>query len=403
MTTFSETSPAAGLHTIGAVCERLRDEFPDISISKIRYLEDQGLLQPSRTRGGYRLFAEADVERLITILRLQRDEFLPLRVIREELRAPTADRAKRRAAGLRGQEEEIDMSELCERAGISSEFARQLEDFSLLAPRVEGGERLYSESDADIALACAKIARHGIDARHLRAFRTAAGRQSALLEQVVAPALRSRNLERRAAALEDLERPCGGRAGAGAAAADARPARGGRAMSELDLASLIRDVPDFPTEGIMFKDVMPLIADPVAFRETIDRLAAWAGPRAPDVILGAEARGFIFGGALAYALGCGFVTARKPGKLPWETIEARYALEYGTDALEVHVDAIEPGARVIVLDDVLATGGTARAKIELVERLGGVVVGALFVIELSFLNGRERIPGIDVHALIDYS
>jgi len=174
-------------------------------------------------------------------------------------------------------------------------------------------------------------------------------------------------------------------------------------MSELDLAGLIRDVPDFPTEGIMFKDVMPLIAAPVAFRETIDRLAAWAGPRNPDVILGAEARGFIFGGALAYALGCGFVTARKPGKLPWETVEARYELEYGTDALEVHVDAIQPGARVIVLDDVLATGGTARAKVELVERLGGVVVGALFVIELSFLNGRERIPGVDVHALIDYS
>jgi DNA-binding transcriptional MerR regulator len=205
MTIVSEPSPTADLHTIGAVCERLRDEFPDISISKIRYLEDQGLLQPSRTRGGYRLFAEVDVERLITILRLQRDEFLPLRVIREELRAPTADRARRRATGLRGQEEEIDMADLCERAGISAEFARQLEDFSLLAPRIEGGERLYRESEADIALACARIARHGIDARHLRAFRTAAGRQSALLEQVVAPALRSRNLERRASALEDLE------------------------------------------------------------------------------------------------------------------------------------------------------------------------------------------------------
>jgi len=200
-----ETSPAERLHTIGAVCERLRDEFPDISISKIRYLEDQGLLQPSRTRGGYRLFSEADVERLIMILRLQRDEFLPLRVIKEELRAPTADRAKRRAAGLRGHEEEIDMAELCERAGISAEFARQLEDFSLLAPRIEAGDRLYRESEADIALACARIARHGIDARHLRAFRTAAGRQSALLEQIVAPALRSRNAERRAAALEDLE------------------------------------------------------------------------------------------------------------------------------------------------------------------------------------------------------
>ena len=154
----------------------------------------------------------------------------------------------------------------------------------------------------------------------------------------------------------------------------------------------------------MFKDVMPLIADPVAFRETIDRLAAWAGPRAPDLILGAEARGFIFGGALAYALGCGFVTARKPGQAAvGDDRGDATTLEYGTDALEVHVDAIPPGARVIVLDDVLATGGTARAKIELVERLGGVVVGALFVIELSFLNGRERIAGTDVHALIDYS
>ena len=174
-------------------------------------------------------------------------------------------------------------------------------------------------------------------------------------------------------------------------------------MTELDLTTFIRDVPDFPSEGILFKDVMPLFADPAAFRESIDRLAAWAGPRAPDVILGAEARGFIFGGALAYALGCGFVTARKPGKLPWTTVEASYDLEYGTDALQVHVDAIEPGARVIVLDDVLATGGTARAKIDLVNQLGGQVVGALFLIELSFLHGRDRIAGTDVHALIDYS
>lgn len=174
-------------------------------------------------------------------------------------------------------------------------------------------------------------------------------------------------------------------------------------MTELDLTTLIRDVPDFPTEGILFKDVMPLLADAVAFRETIDRLAAWAGPRAPDVIMGAEARGFIFGGALAYALGCGFVPARKPGKLPWETIESRYELEYGTDALQIHADAIEPGARVIVLDDVLATGGTASAKIDLVRRLGGTVVGALFVIELSFLHGRDKLAGVDVHALIDYT
>ena len=174
-------------------------------------------------------------------------------------------------------------------------------------------------------------------------------------------------------------------------------------MTDLDLTTFIRDVPDFPSDGILFKDVMPLLADPAAFRESIDRLAAWAGPRAPDVILGAEARGFIFGGALAYALGCGFVTARKPGKLPWTTVEASYELEYGTDALQVHIDAIEPGARVIVLDDVLATGGTARAKIDLVNQLGGQVVGALFLIELSFLHGRDRIAGTDVHALIDYA
>ena len=170
----------------------------------------------------------------------------------------------------------------------------------------------------------------------------------------------------------------------------------------LDLKAKIRDVPDFPTEGIVFKDITPLVADPASFRETIDRLAAWAGERRPDIILGAEARGFIFGGALAYALGCGFVPARKPGKLPWETVQATYELEYGSDTLEMHSDAVVDGARVIVLDDVLATGGTAKAKVELVEQLGGVVVGALFLIELTFLHGRDKLAGYDVHALIEY-
>jgi adenine phosphoribosyltransferase len=171
----------------------------------------------------------------------------------------------------------------------------------------------------------------------------------------------------------------------------------------VDLASRIRDVHDFPSPGIVFKDITPLVADPTAFREAIDQLAAWAGPRTPDVILGAEARGFIFGGALAYALGCGFVPARKPGKLPWQTVEATYALEYGNDTLQVHSDAILSGQRVIVLDDVLATGGTAKAKVELVEKLGGVVVGALFVIELAFLDGRSKLAGYDIHALIAYT
>jgi adenine phosphoribosyltransferase len=170
----------------------------------------------------------------------------------------------------------------------------------------------------------------------------------------------------------------------------------------LDLRDRIRDVPDFPTEGVVFKDLMPLIADPRYFAETIDRLAEWAKPREPALVFGAEARGFIFGAALAYAIGAGFIAARKPGKLPRETVEATYELEYGTDSLEVHRDAVPEGMRVIVLDDVLATGGTAQAKVRLVEQLGGVVAGVLFVIELDFLHGRERLDGYDVHSLIHY-
>ena len=170
----------------------------------------------------------------------------------------------------------------------------------------------------------------------------------------------------------------------------------------LDLRDRVRDVPDFPTEGIIFKDVMPLLADPEYFAETIRLLAEWARPREPDLVLGAEARGFIFGGALAYELGAGFIPARKPGKLPRETVEATYDLEYGTDSLQLHRDAVSPGARVLILDDVLATGGTARAKVELVEGLGGIVAGVVFVIELTFLEGRERLAGYDVHSLIQY-
>jgi adenine phosphoribosyltransferase len=173
-------------------------------------------------------------------------------------------------------------------------------------------------------------------------------------------------------------------------------------MATTDLGAKIRDVPDFPKPGIVFKDIMPLLADPAAMRNTIDRLAEWAEPRRPDIILGAEARGFITGGALAYKLGCGFVAARKPGKLPWQTVTARYELEYGSDALELHADAISHGQRVLIHDDVLATGGTARAKCELVEQLGGEVVGVAFIIALDFLNGRERLEGYDVFSLISY-
>ena len=193
------------LLTIGTVCRRLKPEFPDISISKIRYLEDQGLLMPKRTQGGYRLFGEDDVERLETILRLQRDEFLPLRVIREELAAGAGRERRRRRAALGEAEEGVELEELCERAGIDAERARDLEEFGLLEPQVDGGRRLYAETDVDVAVACETLARYGIGPRHLRAFRTAADREAGLLEALVAPALRSRNAERRRAGMEDLQ------------------------------------------------------------------------------------------------------------------------------------------------------------------------------------------------------
>ncbi len=203
---MAATAPARQrLLTIGTVCRRLKPEFPDISISKIRYLEDQGLLTPKRTQGGYRLFGEDDVERLETILRLQRDEFLPLRVIREELAAGAGKERRRRRTALGEAEEGLELDELCERAGIDPRRARDLEEFGLLEPRVERGQRIYSETDLDVAIACDTLARFGIAPRHLRAFRAAADRESALLEAIVAPALRARNPERRRAGVEDLQ------------------------------------------------------------------------------------------------------------------------------------------------------------------------------------------------------
>jgi adenine phosphoribosyltransferase len=170
----------------------------------------------------------------------------------------------------------------------------------------------------------------------------------------------------------------------------------------IPLEDYVRDVPDFPKPGIIFKDIMPLLADGPALRSTIDQMAEFARPLKPDLVMGAEARGFILGSALAYSLGCGFVTARKPGKLPYTTVTAKYALEYGFDSLEVHIDAIQAGQRVLICDDLLATGGTAKAKIELVERLDGVVCGLSFVIELDFLNGRDKLEGYEVGSLIHY-
>ena len=170
----------------------------------------------------------------------------------------------------------------------------------------------------------------------------------------------------------------------------------------MDLKLSIRDIPDFPKPGIIFKDITPLLANGPAFRHAIDTIAANFAGDGVDVILGAEARGFILGGALAYKLGCGFVPARKPGKLPHIVTQAVYELEYGTDALEIHEDAIAPGQRVLIVDDVLATGGTASAKAELVRKMNAQVAGLAFLIELNFLQGRRKLADYNVFSLISY-
>ena len=173
-------------------------------------------------------------------------------------------------------------------------------------------------------------------------------------------------------------------------------------MSTIDLRTKIREVPDFPTPGVGFKDITPLLADPAALAQAIAQLSSWVRKKGPDLVLGAEARGFILGPAIAAAAGCGFVPARRPGKLPPETVSATYTLEYGENSLELHPGLIPEGAKILIHDDVLATGGTVEAICGLVERLGGVVVGACFIIDLTFLGGRERLQPLDVHALIEY-
>jgi len=168
------------------------------------------------------------------------------------------------------------------------------------------------------------------------------------------------------------------------------------------LKRIIRDVPGFPRAGIVFKDITPILADPVLFRETLEALGRPFKGGSVEKVLGIESRGFIFGPPLAVQLDAGFVPARKPGKLPRETISETYALEYGSDALEIHRDALRKGERVLVVDDLLATGGTAAAAARLVKRQGAEVVGVAFVIELEFLRGRDRLGGLRVHSLVRY-
>ena len=174
-------------------------------------------------------------------------------------------------------------------------------------------------------------------------------------------------------------------------------------MSTVDLKGFVRDIPDFPRPGIVFKDITPLLLDATALDQAVSELAALARPPSVDLVVAAEARGFILGAALARELGVGFVPARKPGKLPSETVSAEYVLEYGIDALEMHADALAGGIRVLVHDDLLATGGTAAAVCKLVEELGAVVAGCAFLVELSFLGGRARLAPHEVLTVIEYA
>jgi adenine phosphoribosyltransferase len=169
-----------------------------------------------------------------------------------------------------------------------------------------------------------------------------------------------------------------------------------------DLKRLIREIPDHPKPGILFYDLTTLLQDPQGFHLLVDRLCEHYNGKKVDIVAGIEARGFIFAPALAYRLGAGFVPVRKPKKLPWKTDSVTYQLEYGSDQLEIHQDAVKPGQRVLLCDDLLATGGTASAAIQLVRKLGGQVAGAAFAVELSFLNGRAKLPAVDVFSLLKY-
>lgn len=166
--------------------------------------------------------------------------------------------------------------------------------------------------------------------------------------------------------------------------------------------ALIRDVPNFPIDGIIFKDLTPVLGDAAALRELMDLMCEAASIHSPDLLAGIESRGFIFGAGMAHSMGLGFVPVRKLGKLPAETVREEYALEYGTNTLEMHRDAVLPGQRVVIVDDLLATGGTALAAARLVEKVGGLVAGFVFAVELDFLQGRDRLGGRDVHSLIHY-
>ena len=421
------------LLTIGTVVERLRAEFPDISVSKLRYLEEQGLVTPRRTKSGYRLYSQDDFSRLVRVLSMQRDEYLPLKVIRRELERSPASPLPTARQGLRktdllsvGEGREYTSEEVVQLTGADVALLDELEDYELIHGRQVSGVKRYSETDAGIVAAAAQLAQLGLRPKNLRVHqeRRRPRDRPHRAGAAAGPALQPSRAAQGGPGPARRHRPVLGPAPPAPARARRPPAHRRLALRQprhsqrpraavapegdpmtdagFDLAAHVRDIPDFPKEGILFRDIMPLLQEPRALREAVDRLVEYGTGKHVDVVMGAEARGFILGAAVAYGLGAGFVCARKPGKLPHDTISAEYALEYGTDKLEVHADAIKPGQNVLVHDDLLATGGTARAKVELVEQLGGKVVGVAFIIELSGLQGRDKLEGYDVFSLITY-
>ena len=381
----TEATRRERLLTIGAVCQRLKDEFPDISISKIRYLEDQGLLAPRRTRGGYRLFSEDDVERLRRILELQRDEFLPLRVIRQELAAPSRQERKRRRGGARRAPRTRSASTSSASApGSPRELARELEEFGLLEPRAEGGdEALHGDRRRDRGrLRAARALRDR--ARHLRTFRTAADREATLLEALVAPALRSRNAERR-------RRPCASSRRSATPRTSSARSSSGAICEHSPLAdgrgrSQDQDPrgPRLPEPGIVFKDIMPLLADEQALSQRSTSSPRGRSERSRTSCSAPRRAGSSPAPRSRTSSAAGSSAARRRASSAGRRSARPTRSSTGPNSLELHADAINEGARVLIHDDVLATGGTAKA-IELVEQLGGVVVGVL-------LHHRARVP-----------
>ena len=290
---------------------------------------------------------------------------------------------------------------MLDETGADAALVKELEDFGVIKGERHDGETFYDDTEREIVRAVTELKRFGVGGRNLRVFRTSADREAALLEQILAPALRSRNPERRKEAVEALENLA-------AIASHLKHLLLIRDLRKLAQLTLARRAPPGPHPG---HPGLPQARDrlqghhaglprPGALRLAIDALAGYASGARVDYVVSAEARGFVLGAAVAAAAGAGFVLARKPGKLPREVASVEYELEYGVDALEVHADAVAGGARVLVHDDLLATGGTAARCATSWSGAGGVVAGCAFVIELAFLGGRERLAAYDVHSLV---